>query len=130
MSINKFLLILLLININLAQDQNNENEIPPDFISELTCGKSIDGSPKNEKDCTKYGTGSGMLCCFVGDDVSDKSGQCYLLPESLGSAIKTAKGAKKFTNLKEGQKAYWSCGNKSYFLTINSIMIFLILFLL
>jgi hypothetical protein len=129
MSINKLILISLLINIYLADDQNDESEIPPDFISDLTCGKSIDGTPKKEKDCTDYGTGSGMLCCFVADS-KDGDGSCYLLPASLGSNIKDAGGKKLFMKPKSGQKAYWSCGNKSYFLNIDIIMIFLILFLL
>ena len=130
MSINKFLLILLLININVAQDQSDKDEVPPDFISELTCGKSIDGSPKKQQEaCTKYGTGSGMLCCFVAES-EGQDGECYLLPESLGIAIKNNKGKKTFTSPKEGQKAFWSCGNRSYFLSINSIIVFLILFLL
>ena len=131
MSINKLILILisLLINIYLADDQNDESEIPPDFISDLTCGKSIDGSPKKETDCTKYGTGSGMLCCYVADKEGG-DGTCYLLPESLGSYIKESKGRRLFKNPKPGQKPFWSCGNKSYFLNIDIIMIFLILFLL
>ena len=127
MSINKFIIISLLINIFLADDSEYEN--PPDFFSDLTCGKSINGSPKDEKDCTKYGTGSGMLCCFVANNRGE-SGECYLLPASLGDAIKENGGSKLFKNPKEGKKAYWSCGNKSYFLNIDIIMIFLILFLL
>ena len=134
MSINKLILILisLLINIYLADDQNDESQIPPDFMSELTCGKSIDGSPKEETDCTKYGTGSGMLCCFVAEKSKKDGGDgtCYLLPESLGTYIKKNGGSKLFENPKPGQKPYWSCGNKSYFLNIDIIMIFLILFLL
>ena len=129
MSINKFIIISLLINIFLADD--SEYEIPPDFVSDLTCGKSINGSPNVETDCTKYGTGSGMLCCFVANDENEKkSGECYLLPESQGDAIKKSGGYKTFKNPKAGQKAYWNCGNKSFFLNIDIIMIFLILFLL
>ena len=131
MSIIKYILISILINIYLSQEENKENEVPPYFYSELTCGKSIDGKPKKYKDCTKYGTGSGMLCCWVADDEGEnQSGECYLLPEDLGLVIKKAGGKKLFTSPKEGQKAYWNCGNKSYFLNINIIMIFLILFLL
>ena len=129
MSIIKYILISIFINIYFAQE-TPENDNPPDFISDLTCGKSINGSPKKEKDCTKYGTGSGMLCCWVAkSNEQNEEGECYLLPASLGEAIKKSGGKKTFSNPKSGQKAYWSCGNKSYFLNIDIIMILLILFL-
>ena len=118
MSINKILLFLSLIYLNLADNEDTA----PDFVSELTCGKS---HPKSEKDCTKYGTGSGMLCCWVAKAKSDKSGKCYLLPESLANS-KGIDGSKEFTT---GEYKYWSCGNKSIYLKINIIILSLIVFL-
>ena len=118
MSINKILLFLSLIYLNLADNEDTA----PDFVSELTCGKS---HPKSEKDCTKYGTGSGMLCCWVALNDKTKDGSCYLLPETIADA-KKLDGTKSFTI---GEKLYWSCGNKSTNLNINIIIMSLFVFL-
>ena len=127
MSIIKYILISILINIYLSEEQNDS---PPDFVKDLKCGKSINNeTPKKPKDCTKYGTGSDMLCCFVADSENSDDGECYLLPYSLADET-GIKDKKTFTTLKEGEKAFWSCGNKSYFLSIDIIMIFLIIFLM
>ena len=118
MSINKILFFLSLIYLNLADNEDTA----PDFVSELTCGKS---RPKKEKDCTKYGTGSGMLCCWVAPNNITKYGSCYLLPETIADA-KKLNDKKTFTL---GEQLYWSCGNKSTYLNINIIILFLIAFL-
>ena len=115
MSIKKIILFLSFISFFLCADEEANS---PEIISELTCGKS---SPNKEKDCTKYGTGSGMLCCWVAEKKGEK-GSCYLLPESLADE-RGIDGEKQFAN-----KTYWSCGNKSTFLNINIIIIVLILF--
>ena len=118
MSINK-IIFLLLIYLYLAEE---DHQTPPTTIQDLTCGKN---RAKKEKDCTKYGTGSGMLCCWVAKAKSDKSGKCYLLPESLANS-KGIDGSKEFTT---GEYKYWSCGNKSIYLKINIIILSLIVFL-
>ena len=86
----------------------------------IKCGKD---NPEKEKDCTKYGTDSGMLCCFV--KRSNETKICTLLNIDI---------AKKDTiNIKDTQTfdgdEYWSCGNKSFNLSMN-IFVFLILFFL
>ena len=113
MSINKFLLIISILVIIIC----DETQTPPKTIEELTCGKS---SPKKEKDCTKYGTGSGMLCCWV--KPSGGSGKCYLVPESKADEA-GIDGAKTFTS-----GDYWSCGNKSTYINISIVLFLLILF--
>ena len=113
MSINKFLLIISLIVISIC----DETQTPPTIVSDLTCGKS---SPKKEKDCTKYGTGSGMLCCWV--KKSGDGGKCFLIPESKADEA-GIDGAKTFTS-----GDYWSCGNKSTYINISIVLFLLVLF--
>ena len=116
MSINKLFLISILIGISL-------NESAPKLVEELTCGKS---SPKKPTDCTKYGTGSGMLCCWVSENEKDENGKCYLLPQTLAES-NGINGEKLFQNSTDGNN-YWSCGNKSNFMSINIIILLLVLF--
>ena len=115
MSIKKIILFLSFISFFFCDDVKDN---PPEIISELKCGKS---SPNKEQDCTKYGTGSGMLCCWVAEE-KGKEGSCYLIPETIADES-GINGEKQFEN-----KTYWSCGNKSTFLNINIIIIVLILF--
>ena len=121
MSFNNLLLFSLLINIYLS-------DIPatsPNIIPELTCGKD---SPKKEEDCTKYGTGSRMLCCWVAENINSKNGKCYLLPQTLAeSETYNIDGEQEFMTSPDGYK-YWSCGNKSTFLNVNILIILLVLF--
>ena len=85
----------------------------------IPCGKE---KIKKEKDCTKYGTDSGMLCCYV--KLSNKTQFCTLLNmDTAKSENFQIKGSKNFTT------EYWSCGNKSLYLSIN-IILFLILYFL
>ena len=114
MSFNKLILFAMIINLCL-----NEEKQPPSIVEELICGKD---SPKKEEDCTKYGTGSGMLCCWVATDENDKNGKCYLVSETLADNA-GIDGKKSFTT----SQKYFSCGNKSYYLNYNIIMILLIL---
>ena len=117
MSINKLFLISILINICLLQD-------PPEVIKELTCGKEI---VDEEKDCTKYGTGSGMLCCWVAPS-KDEKGDCYLIPQDLAESA-GIDGEKYFEDTSKENK-YFSCGNKSSYLNYNIIMFLLAIFVL
>ena len=121
MSFNKLLLISLLINIYLSDNPTTA----PNIISELTCGKD---SPTEKEDCTKYGTGSGMLCCWVAESKNSPKGKCYLLPQSLAeSDTYKIDGEKEFASSSDGYK-FWSCGNKSNFINLNVLIILLILF--
>ena len=116
MSINKIFLFLAFISLFWCQDELDKS---PDPIGDLVCGKE---SPKKETDCTKYGTGSGMLCCWVAND-KNSQGSCYLLPSTIADT-KGIDGEKEFIN---GTYKYWSCGNNSTYLNINIIIILLIL---
>ena len=120
-SFNKLLLLSLLINIYLSNNPGSS----PNIIPELTCGKD---SPKEQEDCTKYGTGSGMLCCWVSENKESTIGKCYLLPQTLAeSDTYKIKGEQEFTTSPNDYK-YWSCGNKSNFLNVNALIIIFVLF--
>ena len=95
------------------------NDSAPTPVHELTCGKS---SPSKAEDCTKYGTGSGMLCCWTAKEKDSKNGNCYLLPETKANEH-GIDGDKLFDDSSDGNK-YWSCGNKSTFLQANIILLF------
>ena len=75
MSFNKLFLIAMIINLCL-----NEEKQPPSIVDDLICGKD---SPKKEEDCTKYGTGSGMLCCWVAKTKDSNEGKCTLLSQKI-----------------------------------------------
>ena len=83
----------------------------------LTCGKS---NPKKQEDCTKYGTDSGMYCCWVAKDENDNNGKCYLVSQKKveRSGID---GCAQFIG------SYWSCGNNSSNLRINKKFLFIII---
>jgi hypothetical protein len=84
----------------------------------LTCGKS---NPKKQEDCTKYGTDSGMYCCWVAKDEDDKDGYCRLI--SLKKIEKSGiDGCAQFTD------SYWSCGNISHNIKINKILLLILIF--
>ena len=117
MSINKLFLISILINICLLQE-------PPEIIATLTCGKEY---PQKEEDCTKYGTGSGMLCCWI-SETETGTGECYLIPQDLAEEA-GIKGEKYFQDA-TSKKKYFSCGNKSSYLNYKFIMILLAIFAL
>ena len=121
MSFINLLLFSLLINIYLSNNPGSS----PNIIPELTCGKD---SPKEQEDCTKYGTGSRMLCCWVAENINSKNGKCYLLPQTLAeSETYNIDGEQEFMTSPDGYK-YWSCGNKSTFLNVNILIILLVLF--
>ena len=113
MSINKIILFLALINLYLSAE-------PPTTYEELECGKK---SPKDEKDCSDYGTGSGMVCCWISDK-NKQNAKCRLVPDDIARASGISPSATFDT-----QNQYWNCGNSSYYLylTIFNILLFLIL---
>ena len=124
MSLLKYYFIFFyLINLVVGQNGNpgpKENEDYPN----ISCGKP---NPKKEKDCTKYGTDSGMLCCWVSRAKDSEEGKkCTLLSQ------KTAEEKFKLEGEKTFDTSYWSCGNKSFYLRtdISFIVILIVLTLL
>ena len=78
----------------------------------LTCGKE---NPKKQTDCTKYGTDSGMYCCWVAQNENDEKGECHLI--SLKKIERSGiDGCAKFTD------SYWSCGNFSSYIKMKKII--------
>ena len=118
-------LILSLINNNLwgrcgkySENLYLKTTPGPVTTSGLTCGKE---KPKSQTDCTKYGTDSGMYCCWVAKDEDDKDGSCHLI--SLKKIEKSGiDGCAQFTD------SYWSCGNISHNIKINKILLLIFIF--
>jgi hypothetical protein len=78
----------------------------------LTCGKE---NPKKQTDCTKYGTDSGMYCCWVAQNENDGKGKCHLI--SLTKIERSGiDGCAQFTD------SYWSCGNFSSYIKMKKII--------
>ena len=112
--INGILFIFLIsFNFIIAQDPPIINDDYPN----IPCGKK---NPKNPKDCTKYGTDSGMLCCWVSN--TQKTEQFCTLLYYKKAEEKNIKGEQTFTT---GDKnRYWNCGNKSFYLNLNILFFF------
>ena len=88
----------------------------------IKCGKD---NPSKESHCTKYGTDSGFLCCWIADSESSKSGTCGLM--SYGEAKDLGiKGTKTITNEADNTSQYYSCGNASSYLKMTFISIALL----
>ena len=112
-------LILSLISHNICErcekySTTSYNQATPGPVSTtgLTCGKE---NPKKQKDCTKYGTDSGMYCCWVAKDENDSNGKCLLI--SLTKIERSGiDGCAQFTD------SYWSCGNFSNNMEINKTL--------
>ena len=86
-----------------TQSLYNKNTLGPFTNTNLTCGKE---KPKEQTDCTKYGTDSGMYCCWVAENENDKNGKCHLI--SLKKIERNEiDGCAQFSD------SYWSCGNFS-----------------
>ena len=118
--INYYLILLIMINIGVStQNEPKEGESYPN----ISCGKP---NPKKEKECTKYGTDSGMLCCWRADNKDDTNGKCTLFSQ------KTLEDEFKLKGPGQLGRYYWSCGNKSFYLRkdIFFILILLVLSLL
>ena len=117
-------LFLTFINNNLCgrcskyTDFDKGEEYGPSTTSGLTCGKS---HPKKQKDCTKYGTDSGMFCCWRALNENDNKGKCILI--SLKKIERSGiDGCAQFKDY------YWSCGNFSSNIKINKILFGILLF--
>ena len=118
MSINKIFLILLLINLSISQE-------PPTIYDELTCGEE---KPEEKEDCSDYGTGSGMVCCWIASTKNAKNGKCRLVPDST-ARDKGIHPEHFFETYTKEAERYWFCGNNSKFLYLKlfNILLFLIL---
>ena len=114
---NIIIIFLISLNFIISQPKNGTDYFP------IQCGKK---SPKNPKDCTKYGTDSGMVCCWVSNGKNDNEGKCVLINNERARDLEI-KGEHTFNDAKENK--YWSCGNKSINLNINIILIFISLLL-
>ena len=130
MTIKQNLIILIFLNIfsfilskyQLINERGPENG--KDYPG-IQCGKK---EPKKPKDCTKYGTDSGMLCCWVSGTKDSSIGECTLLSSIRAEEMKID-GDTLFTGGGENNNYYWNCGNKSIFLNISIILYFVLLFM-
>ena len=123
MSINKLLLFSLLFNLFYAV----ENVLtPPDIYDALKCGE--EDNPEDEKDCTKYGTGSGMVCCYI-STLDKKNARCRLVPDNLARE-RNIKGSQTFPTYTQTNAQYWDCGNNSNYIHQELFYILLLMFLL
>ena len=118
--LNVFILFLALFNLSISADT------PPTTYNDLTCGE--ENSPEDPEDCTKYGTGSGMVCCWI-SDVAKTKGKCRLVPDDTARDQGIA-GEKTFGSTVAADKRYWDCGNKSNYIYFNLAIILMFLFLL
>ena len=110
----------------LSKYQESDKEAPKngkDYPG-ITCGKK---DPKKPKDCTKYGTDSGMLCCWVSGSRESSSGLCTLL--STNKADNMNIDGETLFKSGENNNYYWNCGNKSIFLNICILLNIVLLFL-
>ena len=117
-----FISILKIINT----DANND---PPllsrDDYPNIKCGKK---NPKQPKDCTKYGTDSGMLCCWVASGEHEtNNAECILLSEKMAD-MKGISGEK--TYIGDYDKRYWNCGNNSVYLNIYTLYFYFLVYCL
>ena len=121
MKVKKNLIILsiiLFMNITNVNLQGRAPQLNVDYPG-IPCGKEL---PKKEKDCTKYGTDSGMLCCYVLDKNKTRR-RCELMNENTAVSF-SIKPENNFTD-----EESWSCGNKSYYYNINIILFLILIFL-
>ena len=123
------ILIIFLFNLNYIISQKEVEKEAPKKGSDyppIQCGKP---HPNSSKDCTKYGTDSGMLCCWVSKDEKSKEGECVLIYHDIAEITFEIDGDAIFKYEKEEKNRYWNCGNKSIYLSINNIFIFISLLL-
>ena len=112
---------LMMILILFSFINKIKNLGPPELGEDypgIKCGKD---NPEKEKDCTKYGTDSGMLCCYV--LYNNKTRECQLMNENTAVSF----GIKPKNNFTDEES--WSCGNKSYYYNINIILFLILIFL-
>ena len=114
---NQIILLIIFSFMNIIKTDNKPPQVNIDYPN-ITCGKK---NPKKETDCTKYGTDSDMLCCYVKRENATNP-FCTLF------YIKQAEEL-----LIRGKKTYedgeiWSCGNKSVYLSNNIFIVLILIF--
>ena len=130
MAIKHNLIILIFLNIfSFILSENKEVDMwapknGTDYPG-IECGKK---NPEKPKDCIKFGTDSGMLCCWVSRSNVSSDGQCTLLSSLKADQMKI-NGTKLFTHPDGDNHLYWDCGNKSIFLNISIILNFVLIFM-
>ena len=110
------ILLIFFSFLNIIKTQTKAPEFDVDYPG-IECGKK---NPKKDKDCTKYGTDSDMLCCYV--EKGDDAPFCTLLYNGRAEEL----GINGKAEFDSGE--YWSCGNKSIYLSINFIIILISIF--
>ena len=119
--INYYLLLLSIFYLGVKAKKTFKGPEKGKDYPEISCGKP---NPKKEKDCTKYGTDSGMLCCWVAKVKTDTQGECTLLSQKTAEDnTYNFKGSKVFDD------KYWSCGNKSFHLKADIIFVLILIIL-
>ena len=122
MSIIKLILFSLLFNLFISEELTKE---PPKIVDQLKCGE--EDSPEDEEDCTEYGTGSGMVCCYISTK-DKKKARCRLIPNNI-ARDQNIRGTQTFPNAAEDQQ-YWDCGNSANYIYIQLLNILLFMILL
>ena len=119
-----FYIIFIIIILNV---KNAYDESPPIIGEEypnIRCGKK---NPKKYEDCTKYGTDSGMLCCWVSSgEYETNDAECTILSTKMADM----KGIVKKKSFIQGTKKFWACGNNVAYLNLKLIYLFYILLFL
>ena len=124
MSIIKLILFSLLFNLFISEEST---KTPPKIYDELKCGE--EDSPEDEEDCTKYGTGSDMVCCYI-STTDKKQARCRLVPNNI-ARDQNIRGKQTFTaSSVDNDKRYWDCGNSANYIYIQLLNIFLFMILL
>ena len=115
---NQIILLIIISFVNIIKtDDALKAPVAGTDYPNITCGKN---NPKKEQDCTKYGTDSDMLCCYV--QKLNVKPFCTLLYYGKADEFKiddkqTFNGTEK-----------WSCGNKSVYLSNNIFKILILIF--
>ena len=119
MKIKKYIISLIIIfsiHINLIKALDDPPVLGVDYPG-ISCGKK---NPKKESDCTKYGTDSRMVCCSI--EVSGNK-NCALFYDKRAREIGIS--PEKYFN----DGSHWDCGNRSFYLSINIILLLILIFL-
>ena len=118
MSFSHFFILIFIVYLGVRGDNGPQ---PIEDYPNITCGKK---NPKKEKDCTKYGTDSGMLCCWVAKTKDSNEGKCTLLSQKIAEDQKF-----QLNDFKQFDDLYWSCGNKSFYLRTDIFLIIILIVL-
>ena len=123
---NIIFFIIIILNVIYAFDETSEITPKKDEdYPDIKCGKK---NPKKYEDCTKYGTDSGMLCCWISSgEYETNDAECVLLSHIMADK-KGINGKKTF--IQGDNKRFWACGNNVDYLNLRFIYLFYILLFL